>query len=110
MILKFKSITEYKTADCCIKDHEKDISSFIEGNDALIDEGYIDNTHFYKIGQEFNPSLRYKRNHDKSRDRSIEIDSEVSPHHKEETNAGFHHPLKPQHHTQNQTKFKPKKD
>lgn len=105
MILKFKSITEYKTANCCIKDHEKEISSLIEGKDTLIDEGCIDNTHFYKVGQEFNPSLRYMRNREKSRERSIDIDNEVSPHHKDETADGSLHPSKSQH----QTRFKPKK-
>jgi len=48
----------------------------IEGKDTLLDEGYIDNTHFYKIGQAFNPSLRYIRNREKSRNsRSVDIDS-----------------------------------
>ncbi len=43
----------------------------ISGEDSLLDEGYIDNTHFYKIGQSFNPSLRYLRNRSRSRNRSI---------------------------------------
>lgn len=60
--MKFKSITEYKSADSCISEHEKEISEMIEGKDTLLDEGFIDNTHFYKIGQAFNPSLRYMRN------------------------------------------------
>jgi hypothetical protein len=72
-ILKFKSITDYKEADACIQEHNKQIKEMIEGKDSLIDEGYLDNTHFYKIGQEFNPSLRYLRNREKSRNKSIDV-------------------------------------
>jgi hypothetical protein len=67
----------------------------IEGKDLLIDEGHIDNTHFYKVGQEFNPSLRYIRNKEKSRERSIEIESE-SPTLNEKTTGGSGNPVKVQ--------------
>lgn len=79
----------------------------IEGKDTLIDEGFIDNTHFYKIGQAFNPSLRYIRNREKSRNsRSVDIDSESnnSPHHGDTSHPA--HPNKNGTHTQNQTRFK----
>jgi hypothetical protein len=69
--LKFKSITEYKQADSYILEHQRELSDMIAGEDSLLDEGYIDNTHFYKIGQSFNPSLRYLRNRSRSRNRSI---------------------------------------
>jgi len=105
--LKFKSITEYKSADSCISEHEKEITEMIEGKDTLIDEGFIDNTHFYKIGQAFNPSLRYIRNREKSRNsRSVDIDSESnnSPNHGDTSHPA--HPNKNGTHTQNQTRFK----
>jgi hypothetical protein len=76
-ILKFKSITDYKEADVCIQEHNKQIKEMIEGKDSLIDEGYLDNTHFYKIGQEFNPSLRYLRNREKSRNKSIDVEKKI---------------------------------
>lgn len=80
----------------------------IEGKDTLLDEGYIDNTHFYKIGQSFNPSLRYIRNREKSRNsRSVDIDSEStnSPNHTDDTHNPAH-PHKTGTHPQNQTRFR----
>jgi hypothetical protein len=76
-ILKFKSITDYKEADACILDYEKEIKAMMEGRDSLIDEGYLDNTHFYKIGLAFNPSLRYLRNKEKSRNKSIDVEKKI---------------------------------
>lgn len=80
----------------------------IEGKDSLIDEGFIDNTHFYKIGQPFNPSLRYLRNRSKSRNRSIEINDKKSANKplinevNSPTSIAAHHP------TENPTRFKKK--
>jgi len=70
----------------------------------MLDEGFIDNTHFYKIGQSFNPSLRYLRNRSKSRNRSIEIVDKKSIN-KPNLNE-IKSPLPP--HAGNQTRFKQK--
>ena len=107
-ILKFKSITDYKEADAAINEHEKEISSMIVGKDSLIDEGYIDNTHFYKMGQEFNPSLRYLRNRSKSRNKSIDT-TEKKVNNTRYVQKDFKGPLPPKsNQAVNKTNFKPK--
>jgi hypothetical protein len=90
----------------------------IEGKDSLIDEGFIDSTHFYKVGQAFNPSLRYLRNRSKSRNRSIEINDKKSavkevrnevktPVAPKSQGKNVQPQVKPHNPTQNQTRFRP---
>lgn len=60
-MLKFKSITEYKEADVYILQHIDQLGEMIDSEEVLIDEGTIDNTHFYKFGKDFDPTQRYRR-------------------------------------------------
>ncbi len=74
----------------------------------MIDEGYLDNTHFYKIGQEFNPSLRYLRNSEKSRNKSIDVEKKI---YKKFGPKEVKSPLPPKpNQITNKTNFKPKED
>lgn len=66
-MLKFNSITEYKQADSYLIDHIDEMNSFVHGLDKIIDEGVIDNTHFYRIGIPFDPKARYRKNRSPSK-------------------------------------------